>query len=203
MNLSIGEFLPDAVFLTPPLLDSVGVACKLVFGEKSMESIEDIKPYRISKLTPDIIDLEVLQMLQAGFCIQTGESLTIVQQLGDSVRIIQPIEANLNFCEFCKLLKSYPVGLEWCEDSELREAHFIFQEDVQEPYQYFCHAGLNCFAFPIVVGERTLAVFLSGKGWDALYGGPPKGKLKDGSRKLMTWTLKGLRKHLTRSQRLI
>jgi len=136
-----------------------------------MEPIEEIEPYRISKLAPDIMDLEVLRMIQAGFSIRSKEPLTIIQRSGSDVEIIPPIEENLNYSDFCKCLKKYPFGKERCDESDRQEARVIFKENIQEPYPYFCHVGLNCLTFPIVVEGKTLAVFLSGKRWDPGYAG--------------------------------
>jgi ligand-binding sensor protein len=67
---------------------------------------------------------------------------------------------------------------ERCDESSRQEARVIFKENIQEPYSYFCHVGLNCFAFPVVVEGKSLAVFLSGKRWDPGYSGSPEKRIE-------------------------
>ncbi len=128
------------------------------------EGIVRIEPFRISKLT-DVIAEEVLQMIQSGLSEHQGIPLIIVEKRKNKWHPIGPVTFTQNYCDFCKLFrgKKDSESDKECIACDAQQANRVLKGHDYEPFWYLCHMKLADVIFPIVIGGKIVALFLSGQ----------------------------------------
>jgi signal transduction histidine kinase/ligand-binding sensor protein len=117
----------------------------------------------VSRLT-DVVPLPVLQTFQAGFSVQQGVPLAILEPVEDGFRYITPFDATLNRSAFCRYLRTLPDGNRLCQLNDLQAAEEIMAEGPGAQARFYkCHAGLASVAIPIRVAGKVVAIFFSGQ----------------------------------------
>ena len=103
----------------------------------------------------EIVDIEILQEIQAKFSEATGLGAVIVDVEGN------PITKPSNFTKFCTYIRSYPQGLAECISCDDRAGRMTIEK--QKPVVYLCHSGLTDLAAPIIVQGQYIGAFLAGQ----------------------------------------
>jgi ligand-binding sensor protein len=127
-----------------------------------MEFISNVQPFRINKLT-DLINEEILELIQLGFVKQNNTPMTIIEKSGNDYLRIPKREDSQPWTEYCKYLRSFPEGNLICINCDIAKAEQMIATNSTSAHQYVCDAGLVDISIPIVVGGRTIAVFLGGQ----------------------------------------
>jgi len=103
----------------------------------------------------EIVEIDILQEIQAKFSEATGLAAVIVDPEGN------PITKPSNFTKFCTYIRSFPQGLVGCVSCDDRAGHITI--DNQRPVVYHCHSGLTDLAAPIIVQNQYIGAFLAGQ----------------------------------------
>ncbi len=124
--------------------------------------LNNAKAFCITKLT-DVIDEEVLQIVQTGLSERERIPLTILEERDSEWYRIGQVNSTQNYCDFCAYLRGKPgsrTDLE-CVRWVLKKAKDIVKTGRYDPHWFSCHVGLVGVAFPIVIDNKVVAVFLS------------------------------------------
>lgn len=103
----------------------------------------------------EIVDIDILQEIQAKFAEATGLAAVIVDAGGN------PITKPSNFTKFCNYIRAYPQGLVRCIGCDNRAGHMAMENE--RPVVYLCHSGLTDIAAPIIVQNQYIGAFLAGQ----------------------------------------
>lgn len=117
----------------------------------------------------DIVDINILQEIQAKFSETTGLAAVIVDADGN------PITKPSNFTRFCNYIRSFPQGLCDCVGCDNHAGRMAMEE--QKPVVYLCHSGLTDLAAPIIVQNQYIGAFLAGQVVLAEEGCDPKAEM--------------------------
>ena len=103
----------------------------------------------------EIVDIDILQEIQAKFSETTGLAAVIVDAGGN------PITEPSNFTKFCNYIRSFPHGLVECVGCDNHAGRIAMEK--QKPIVYHCHNGLTDLAAPIIVQNQYIGAFLAGQ----------------------------------------
>lgn len=116
-------------------------------------SLLDAEQHRFS--LGEIVDINILEEIQAKFSESTGLASVIVDAEG------KPITNPSNFTNFCEYIRSFPQGLSKCVNCDNRAGRMAMKK--QKPIVYLCHSGLTDLAAPIIVQNQYIGAFLAGQ----------------------------------------
>jgi len=105
----------------------------------------------------DIVADGALPQVLRSFKEATGIAARIVSPDGESVLAPSPWEE----CPLCALVRTSGEGRRRCAESYARAARQA--SSIGEPYTFQCHAGLICWAAPLVAGGELLGSILCGQ----------------------------------------
>lgn len=103
----------------------------------------------------DLIDIQFLQDSQDKFAKILDIAVVTVDVEGN------PVVNPSNFSDFCKFIRSSPMGLHRCMCSDANGGVKAMMSD--KPSIYYCHAGLTDIAAPIIVNGQYLGCVLCGQ----------------------------------------
>ena len=113
-------------------------------------------------LLTDLIDISILQEMQNSFSKMTGIAAYITDADGNYVT---GCSCQSDFCS--RFTRSSPIGEQRCRMSDLSSARHAFHKG--SAISYHCHAGLRCFAIPLIIDNQLIGCFFGGQ----LLDGPP------------------------------
>jgi len=100
----------------------------------------------------EIVNIQILQEIQAKFSEATGFGAVIVDREGN------PITRPSNFTKFCSYIRSFSPGLFRCVNCDYQGS--IHRE---KTFVYHCHCGLTILAVPIIAENEYIGAFLAGQ----------------------------------------
>lgn len=104
----------------------------------------------------DLFEVDVLQRIQDAFSKMTGMAAIITDADG------KPVTKGSNFTDFCSVYtRPSPLGCLRCEQCDKHGAELALK--VGASVSYFCHAGLQEFAAPIMAGGSIIGCFVGGQ----------------------------------------
>ena len=109
-------------------------------------------------LLTDLIDISILQEMQNSFSKMTGIAAYITDADGNYVT---GCSCQSDFCS--RFTRSSPIGEQRCRMSDLSSARHAFHKG--SAISYHCHAGLRCFAIPLIIDNQLIGCFLVVSCW--------------------------------------
>jgi len=103
-----------------------------------------------------IIEKQLLQRLLNSFSTATRLFVAVTDVDGECL-----LSSNKGDCDFCRLVKANPLGLERCQGSYARAGKQA--EKWSEPYFFRCHAGLIAWASPIMFNGSHIGNIICGQ----------------------------------------
>lgn len=111
----------------------------------------------VSKLEENLLDPNYLEEVLGSFSEATGLRIEAINNSGETFAI----PGNQKRCEFCRLIRSHPIGEKKCRN--LYERAGREASKWEEAYFFRCHAGLVMWAVPIVVNGASLGSIICGQ----------------------------------------
>ncbi len=103
-----------------------------------------------------VIEKQLLQRLLNSFSSATRLFVAVTDVDGECI-----LTSDKGDCEFCRLVKADPVGMERCRGSYARAGKQA--EKWNEPYFFRCHAGLIAWACPILLNNIHVGNMICGQ----------------------------------------
>lgn len=108
----------------------------------------------------DLIDISILQEMQNSFSKMTGIAAYITDGNGN---YITGCSCQSDFCSM--YTRASKIGNQRCKTCDINSAKHSFHQG--RAITYHCHAGLRCFATPVIINNQLIACFFCGQFLDA------------------------------------